>query len=120
MKSKKNDMLDLQLFAQASDQLQNTTATLTAEMKTYYEKRLLDQAEPALVHNQFGDPYPIPANGGKTIELRRYDSLPKAHHAPDRGCDPQRPDPERDHDHQRPAPVWRLDPADRCAPDDGH
>ena len=78
MKSKKNDMLDLQLFAQASDQLQNTTATLTAEMKTYYEKRLLDQAEPALVHNQFGDPYPIPANGGKTIELRRYDSLPKA------------------------------------------
>ena len=71
-------MLDLQLFAQASDQLQNTTATLTAEMKTYYEKRLLDQAEPALVHNQFGDPYPIPANGGKTIELRRYDSLPKA------------------------------------------
>ena len=36
MKSKKNDMLDLQLFAQASDQLQNTTATLTAEMKTNY------------------------------------------------------------------------------------
>ena len=78
MKPKKNYMLDLQLFADASSQLQNTTSTLSAEMKTYYEKRLLDQAEPALVHNQFGDPYPIPANGGKTIELRRYDSLPKA------------------------------------------
>ena len=80
MKSKKNDMLDLQLFADASTQLQNTTGSsgLTAEMKTYYEKRLLDQAEPALVHNQFGDPYPIPANGGKTIEFRKYDSLPKA------------------------------------------
>ena len=54
----KNMMFDLQLFADASTQLQNTTGSsgLTAEMKTYYEKRLLDQAEPALVHNQFGDP----------------------------------------------------------------
>ena len=47
-------------------------------MKTFYEKRLIDQAEPALVHDQFGDPYPIPANGGKNIEFRKYDSLPKA------------------------------------------
>lgn len=36
-------------------------------MKTYYEKRLLDQAEPLLVHDQFGDKYPIPGNNGKTI-----------------------------------------------------
>ena len=72
--------LDLQLFAQASTELKNTTSTsgMTAEMKTYYEKRLLDQAEPALVHDQFGDKYPIPKNGGKTIEFRKYDSLPKA------------------------------------------
>ena len=56
---------DLQLFADPSAALNNTSGTMTAEMKTYYEKRLLDQAEPALVHNQFGDPYPIPANGGK-------------------------------------------------------
>ena len=72
--------LDLQMFAQASAQLQNTTTAsgMSAEMKTYYEKRLLDQAEPALVHDQFGDKYPIPANGGKTIEFRKYDSLPKA------------------------------------------
>ena len=72
--------LDLQMFAQASAQNQNNTAAsgMSAEMKTFYEKRLLDQAEPALVHDQFGDPYPIPANGGKTIEFRKYDSLPKA------------------------------------------
>lgn len=30
------------------------------------------------MHDQFGDPYPIPANGGKNIEFRKYDSLPKA------------------------------------------
>ena len=62
--------LDLQMFATASTQNQNTTGAsgMSAEMKTFYEKRLIDQAEPALVHDQFGDPYPIPANGGKNIE----------------------------------------------------
>ena len=35
-------------------------------------------AEPLLVHDQFGDKYPIPANNGKTIEFRKYESLPKA------------------------------------------
>ena len=72
--------MDLQLFADASAQLQNTTATsgMSAEMKTYYEKTLLDLAEPALVHDQFGDSYPIPANNGKTIEFRKYTALPKA------------------------------------------
>ena len=72
--------LDLQMFATASTQNQNATSAsgMSAEMKTFYEKRLIDQAEPALVHDQFGDPYPIPANGGKTIEFRKYDSLPKA------------------------------------------
>ena len=72
--------LDLQMFATASTQNQNTTGAsgMSAEMKTFYEKRLIDQAEPALVHDQFGDSYPIPANGGKNIEFRKYDSLPKA------------------------------------------
>ena len=72
--------LDLQMFATASTQNQNTTGAsgMSAEMKIFYEKRLIDQAEPALVHDQFGDPYPIPANGGKNIEFRKYDSLPKA------------------------------------------
>ena len=75
-----NQKLDLQMFATASTQNQNTTGAsgMSAEMKTFYEKRLIDQAEPALVHDQFGDPYPIPANGGKNIEFRKYDSLPKA------------------------------------------
>ena len=46
----KNDnmKMDLQLFADASASLQNTTGTMTKEMKTFYEKRLIDQAEPRL------------------------------------------------------------------------
>ena len=76
----KNLKLDLQMFATASTQNQNATSAsgMSAEMKTFYEKRLIDQAEPALVHDQFADYYPVPQNGGKTIEFRKYDSLPKA------------------------------------------
>ena len=66
---------NIQLFAETP---LNSTTTMTLEMKTFYEKRLIDQAEPRLVHDQFADYYPVPQNGGKTIEFRKYDSLPKA------------------------------------------
>ena len=76
IKNKTRFPFALQLFAQ----LPNTTASegLSVEMKTFYEKRLIDQAEPRLVHDQFADFYPVPVGGGKTIEFRKYDSLPKA------------------------------------------
>ena len=72
---------DLQLFAEpeaGTGNLLNTTTTMSAEMRSFYEKRLIDQAEPRLVHDQFADFYPVPVGGGKTIEFRKYDSLPKA------------------------------------------
>ena len=69
-----NKNFNIQLFAENL----NTTATMSKELKTLYEKRLIDQAEPRLVHDQFADYYPVPQNGGKTIEFRKYDSLPKA------------------------------------------
>ena len=114
--------LDLQMFADASAQLQNTTgaAGMTAEMKTYYEKDLLDLAEPALVHDQFGDSYPIPANNGKTIEFRKYDALPKATTPLTEGVTPGRSGAERDHRDRRGAPVRRLGAPDRHAGSDGH
>lgn len=60
----------------------NTTATtgndLSNEMKTYYSDYLIDLAEAELVHDQFAQKHPIPKNGGKTIEFRKYDPLPKA------------------------------------------
>ena len=75
MKTKTLFPFALQLFADAP---LNSTASLSQEMKTFYEKRLIDQAEPRLVHDQFADFYPVPMGGGKTIEFRKYDSLPKA------------------------------------------
>jgi N4-gp56 family major capsid protein len=50
---------------------------LSAEMKTYYSDFLIDMAEPLLIHDQFGQKVNIPKNGGKTIEFRKYNSLPK-------------------------------------------
>ena len=115
-----NLKMNLQLFADPSASLQNTTGTMTNEMKTFYEKRLIDQAEPRLVHDQFADYYPVPQNGGKTIEFRKYDSLPKADTPLTEGVTPNGQTLNRDHHHQRPAPVRRLDSAHRCAADDGH
>ena len=38
---------------------------------------IVDTAAPKLVHDQFGQKHPIPKNGGKTIEFRKYSPLPK-------------------------------------------
>lgn len=71
--------LNLRIFDNTQTTLLNATGNdLSPEMKTYYEDRLIDNAEPDLVYDQFGDDYPIPKNGGKTIEFRKYDPLPKA------------------------------------------
>ena len=68
--------MDLQLF----DDVMNTTATpgLSAENKIFYDRNLIRTAKPNLVHHQFGQKKPIPKNGGKKIEFRRFASLPKA------------------------------------------
>ena len=56
----------------------NTTDDLPVEMKTYYDKRLIDMAQPLLVHDQFGQTRNIPRNGGRTIEFRKFAPLAKA------------------------------------------
>lgn len=60
------------------DGTQPSGNSLSAEMKTFYDMTLLDEAGPQLVHDQFAQKRPIPKNGGKTIEFRKFDSLPKA------------------------------------------
>ena len=69
-------MMNLRLF----DTPLNTTTSsgMTAEMKTFYSKYLIENAKPALVYDQFGQKHNIPKNGGKTIEFRKYSPLPKA------------------------------------------
>ncbi len=52
--------------------------SLSAEMKTFYDKTLITLAGANLIHEQFGQKRPIPAHGGKTIEFRKFSKLPKA------------------------------------------
>lgn len=47
-------------------------------MKTFYDKALIELAEPKLLHDQWAQTRDIPQNGGKTIEFRQFDNLPKA------------------------------------------
>ena len=68
-------LINLQLFADVQTTLM---PDLSAEMKTFYDMTLIDEATANLVHDQFGQKRPIPANGGKTIEFRKFVSLAKA------------------------------------------
>ena len=69
-------MFQLQLFANV---VQTTLIDgLSAEMKTFYDMTLIDEASANLVHAQFGQKRPIPKNGGKTIEFRKFAPLAKA------------------------------------------
>ena len=71
----KLNKINLQLFAEVQTTL---LEGLSAEMKTFYDMTLIDEATSNLVHDQFGQKRPIPANGGKTIEFRKFAPLAKA------------------------------------------
>ena len=73
----KKFLLNLQLFAEPNTNVTTDTG-LSVEMKTFYDMNLIDEAQPNLIHDQFGQKRPIPANGGKKIEFRKFASLPKA------------------------------------------
>ncbi len=82
----------LKLFG--ADEIINTTLSnaegnnLSAEMKTFYDKALIELASPSLVHDQFGQKRRIPKNGGKSVEFRSFSALPKATNAITEGVTP--------------------------------
>ena len=61
--------MNLRLFDTQTTLLNAPGNDLSPEMKTYYDKNLLQEASPNLVHDQFGQKRPIPEGSG-----------PKAHH----------------------------------------
>ena len=59
--------------------LQTTgSAGLTAEMKTYYDRTLLQRALPKLIHQKFGQTKSIPKNNGKIVEFRKFSGIATA------------------------------------------
>ncbi|MBO4854084.1 MAG: N4-gp56 family major capsid protein [Oscillospiraceae bacterium] len=88
-------IFSLQLFADGGGALVNATGnyvnaytgdttpfsgnnTLSPEMKTFYDKSLLENSRPLLIHAQFGRKQSIPKGRGKTIEWRKFNTLPNA------------------------------------------
>ena len=70
-------IMNLQMLAEVNTNV-TTDPGLSAENKTFYDMALIQEASPNLIHDQFGQKRPIPKNGGKKIEFRKYASLPKA------------------------------------------
>ena len=82
---------DLQRFADGGGAVVNTTtgtvnaytgAATTSEamspgMKTYYDTELLENARDEAVYGQLGRQQALPANHGKTVEWRKWNTLPE-------------------------------------------
>ena len=89
-----NAIMNLQLFADAGT-LVNTsvnyvnagtgattnsdgTNTLAGELKTFYDTELLENARQEMYYAQFAKRQPLPANHGKTVEWRKWNTFAKA------------------------------------------
>jgi len=49
-----------------------TTDSLSTSMQTYYDKRLVQNMKPRLVHQSYGQKRQVPRNGGKTVNFRKF------------------------------------------------
>ena len=83
-------ILNLQMFASGSV-VNTTTGNVNAEtgaanatgamsigMKTYYETEMLENARSELYFTQFGKKVTLPAKHGRTMEFRKWNTLPNA------------------------------------------
>ena len=67
-------MINLQLFANPNTNTTTQTGTgnnMSPQMKSFYDRVVIKNAVPNLVHDQFGQKKLIPQGEGKTIEFRR-------------------------------------------------
>lgn len=70
--------MSLKIFDGNPNTQRTDSPGLTDEMKTFYSKYIIEIAQPNLIHDQFAIQENIPENGGKTIEFRKWNPLPKA------------------------------------------
>ena len=89
-----NISFDLQLFAEAGSVVNATGSyvnandgttqpfsgsnTLSPELKTFYDTELLENARVEMFYAQFAKKQPLPANHGKSVEWRKWNTLPRA------------------------------------------
>lgn len=67
----------------------NSTYTLEPGLKTYYDTELLENTREKRIFAQFGKRQPLPKNQGKTVEWRKWKTLPPAMKALVEGVNPK-------------------------------
>lgn len=67
----------------------NSTYTLEPGLKTFYDTDLLENTREKRVFAQFGQKQPLPKNKGKTVEWRKWKTLPPAMKALVEGVNPK-------------------------------
>lgn len=75
-----NKMLkvNIQLFADGSDANKTTQASMSVQMKEYYDTELLENSRKDQYFSQFGEKQPLPAGGGNKVEWRKWNTFDKA------------------------------------------
>ena len=68
-----NRPLDLQLFAEPT-----TTSDMPAEIKSFYDTELLENARAEMIYAQFAKCQPLPEKHGKTVEWRKWNTFATA------------------------------------------
>ncbi len=51
---------------------------LSSTVVTYYDRKLIKNAKPRLVHQRFGQKRQVPKNGGKSVNFRKFEIFPAA------------------------------------------
>lgn len=54
----------------------DTNNSMSTEMKTYYDTEMLENSRSQLIYAQLGRTQNLPANHGKTVEWRKWNTLP--------------------------------------------
>lgn len=72
----------------ATERLFAASTGMVDQLKTMYDRRLLDRALPVFLHNRWGEKRPIPRGGGRSIEFRRMERLPTSTTALTEGTPP--------------------------------
>lgn len=65
-----------------------TTTSVVPNAQAFYNRTMLERAQPADVHGRFGQTRPVPKNGGNQAKFRRYSQLAAATTALTEGVTP--------------------------------
>lgn len=65
-----------------------TTTSVVANAQAFYDRTMLERAQPADVHGRFGQVRPVPKNNGNQAKFRRYSQLAAATTALTEGVTP--------------------------------